>query len=71
MDTATETARPPLVLPPSMTAQQVAEALQITIGHFYSRRAGLEAAGFPRKLPGTERWSRRAVNDWIESGGQP
>lgn len=38
---------------------------------FYSVRPKLEAAGFPRKLPGIAAWSRAAVERWIDGNGEP
>lgn len=35
-----------------------------------SRREALEAAGFPRKLPGLNGWSRPAIMRWIENNGE-
>lgn len=59
----------PAAPPPSMTAAEVAAALQLTVGHFYGKRETLEAAGFPKKMPGIARWPRALVNDWISNGG--
>ena len=48
---------------------QVAHMLGISELTFNKRRTALEAAGFPRKLPGMSSWSRAAVAHWINSGG--
>lgn len=71
METRTqETAMMAPPLAPAMTAEEVAAALQYSAKHFNEIRQKLEATGFPRRMPGTARWSRRAVMDWIHSGGQ-
>lgn len=60
--------------PPTMTADQVAEALQLADATaFLARRPRLQSThGFPRQLPGLHaRWSRRQVMAWIEAGGSP
>ncbi|AID30834.1 hypothetical protein MCHK_3027 [Mesorhizobium huakuii 7653R] len=35
-----------------------------------TRRETLEAAGFPRKLPGLNGWSKPAIMRWLESNGE-
>ena len=48
----------------------VATALGLTPGYFRTIRSRLEARGFPRRLPGLgQRWSRRAVTEWIDGAG--
>ncbi len=53
-----------------MKARQVAARLQVTVEWFYRNRAQLEAADFPRPLPGFKqgRWSAEAIEDWISRG---
>lgn len=36
---------------------------------FSNRRRALEAAGFPRKVPGLNGWSRPAIERWLEANG--
>lgn len=50
-----------------MSAAEVAAALGVTEGHFRTIRRGLEAAGFPQKLPARAAWSRAAVERWIDT----
>ncbi|RUV57632.1 MULTISPECIES: hypothetical protein [unclassified Mesorhizobium] len=35
-----------------------------------SRREALEAAGFPKKLPGLNGWSKPAIMRWLENNGE-
>jgi hypothetical protein len=37
---------------------------------FHNKRAALEAAGFPRKLPGINGWSSAAILRWVETSGE-
>lgn len=62
---------PPLApVPLTMTAEEVASALQLKPGGFRVRRRMLEDAGFPRPLPGLRgRWSAEAVRAWIALAG--
>ncbi len=48
-----------------------AEALNLSLRTFQSRRAALAAAGFPRPLPGLRapRWSAQLVEMWIANSG--
>lgn len=55
--------------PPTMTLEDVCAVLQYSQRRFGEIRPQLEAAGFPRKLPGTARWPRKAVINWIDAGG--
>ena len=65
----------------TLTAQQVAAALQASTDWFYRARAALEAEGFPRPLPlpsvrgnkgrAPMRWSADAVSDWIRNPRKP
>lgn len=63
---------PALVMPrPVVKVDEVAELLGYRSARsFYNRRRELEAAGFPRKLPGINGWSRAAIMRWIENGGE-
>jgi hypothetical protein len=56
---------------PSMTLDEVAEALRVTPALFRERRQALHAAGFPRPLPAlkTPVWSRQQVTIWIANAG--
>lgn len=40
-------------------------------GFSRERRLRLEAAGFPRKVPGLNGWSRPAIERWLEANGDP
>jgi hypothetical protein len=52
--------------PHTLTLPDLLHELQLTEITFRRRRAAMEAAGFPRMLPGLgNRWSRRAVLAWI------
>ena len=54
----------------TLTAKEVAATLSISVDHFRHRRRHLEAAGFPRSLPGfAARWSSAQVHAWIAAGG--
>jgi hypothetical protein len=60
-------------LPLRMTwsTSHVCHALGVTQETFAKKRKELEAAGFPRKLPGINAYSIAAVKDWITtSAGQ-
>lgn len=35
-----------------------------------ARRETLEAAGFPKKLPGLNGWSKPAIMRWLENNGE-
>ena len=51
---------------------QVAEALKITPRMFRRRRPAMEAAGFPRPLPGLRgRWDPLAIEAWLATLRQP
>lgn len=56
----------------SMTCNvvEVAHLLGLSERTFNKRRPQLDAAGFPDKLPGVNKWSRPAVVAWISSNGQ-
>ncbi|MGE0212269.1 MAG: hypothetical protein AB7S41_11290 [Parvibaculaceae bacterium] len=67
MDLSSEIAKAPYTL----TAQEVAEMLGMSRRRFYERLAGLEAEGFPARLPGCgARWGRFLVTEWIRLGGR-
>ncbi len=52
--------------PHTLTLPDLLHELQVSEITFRRRRKSLEAAGFPRALPGLgHRWSRRAVLAWI------
>jgi predicted DNA-binding transcriptional regulator AlpA len=55
-------------LKPVINAKKVADLLGYTdVGSFYHKRPMLEARhGFPRKLPGMNGWSSKAILAWIE-----
>ena len=63
----------------TMTEFQVAAALDFAVEFFRRQRPALEAAGFPAPVfpvpdqPRTRcrRWSRTAVNQWIDRPVQP
>lgn len=56
---------------PVLKGEQVAGLLGFrTRATFDAKRPALEAAGFPRKLPGLNRWSRACVLRWIETNGE-
>lgn len=57
---------PPPQPPPTMTIADLAQAFQLTPAHMQNKLRGLYAEGFPKKLPGTHRWSRKLVQDWID-----
>lgn len=59
------------VLPAVMSAAEVARLLRRrSVNAFLSDRRRLEAAGFPRKLPGTNLWSGPAILRWLETNGE-
>lgn len=48
------------------TVEELAAALRMRPRTFYDRKAGLEARGFPRPVPGMgARWPVLAVTQWI------
>lgn len=51
---------------PVLTLAQLLQLLQISEATFNRRRAAMEAAGFPHRIPGLGRWSRAAVIAWID-----
>lgn len=56
---------------PVLKAIELAELLGWrTEQSFHTARPKLEAAGFPRKLPGINGWSRACVMRWIETNGE-
>lgn len=56
---------------PVLKAAELAELLGWrTEQSFHANRATLEAAGFPKKLPGINAWSRACVLRWIETNGE-
>lgn len=58
----------------TMTADQVAAALQRSVEWFYDQRSRLERAGFPQPLPGFGRallYSRERVLAWINDPLRP
>jgi aspartyl/asparaginyl beta-hydroxylase (cupin superfamily) len=53
--------------PVTLSIEQVAELMQYNYEHFRSIvLPKLFKQGFPDRLPGTARWSRRAVIAWID-----
>lgn len=53
-----------------ITAEEVAERLQISERTFRKKRRQLEAQhNFPPKMPGCNGWSEPAVTRWIETNG--
>lgn len=63
-------APPPL----TMTLAELAAVFHRTVDSFRNLRPRLERAGFPRRIPGTNLWSRAAVEAWLAgagTGGQP
>ena len=56
---------------PTLTLDETAEALSIKTSAFIRDRRALEAAGFPRALPGLRAaiWSRAQVLAWIAANG--
>ncbi|MEO9614299.1 MAG: hypothetical protein ABJG86_11225 [Nitratireductor sp.] len=55
---------------PVLKAAGVAWLLNMREDNFRNRRPALEAAGFPKKLPGINGWSRACVLRWIETNGE-
>lgn len=55
---------------PVLTLSELCAILAISEATFHRRRPAMERAGFPRRLPGLARWSRRAVLRWIEASGE-
>lgn len=57
---------------PVIQADTVARMLGLRSANaFIIRRAGLETAGFPPKLPGINGWSYAAILRWIDDNGAP
>lgn len=56
----------------TMSKEELLDALGETSERtFDNKRATLERDhGFPTKLPGLKRWSRSAVNRWIDTNGE-
>ena len=54
----------------TLTRDEVAELLDISRGHLDNKYEELLRNNFPTKLPGLNKWSHRAVLDWIECNGQ-
>jgi hypothetical protein len=52
----------------TITAQEIAEILQMNVRTFLRKREKMEAEGLPRRVPGTSVWSRRLVLAWIGGG---
>jgi hypothetical protein len=54
-----------------ISAVEVAALLGFRCRESFSRqrRETLEAAGFPKKLPGLNGWSKPAILRWLESNG--
>lgn len=52
-----------------LTVAEVADMMGYSCSWFYRNRAALEAAGFPRRVRNTHRYSRKHVEMWIDSGG--
>lgn len=55
-----------------ISAVEVAALLGFRCRESFSRtrRETLEAAGFPKKLPGLNGWSKPAILRWLESNGE-
>lgn len=49
---------------------ELAYALGIGEKTFDKKREALEAAGFPRRLPGLNAWSIAAVTRWVAANGR-
>lgn len=56
----------PSLEPRGMRSRDVAAYLGLSTAGFYSKRAGLEAAGFPRADPLTRRFDRDAIDAWLD-----
>lgn len=59
----------PHMVPQTTNAKGAAALLGISVGSFYNRKTRLLAAGFPDRLPGTNRWSIPAIRRWIAGNG--
>lgn len=60
----------PTVLPATLSAAEVARLLRRRSSQAFLRdRPRLEAAGFPKKLPGMNLWSGPAIMRWLETNG--
>lgn len=60
----------PTILPAVMSAEEVARLLRRRSAQAFLRdRPRLEAAGFPKKLPGMNLWSGAAIMRWLETNG--
>jgi len=55
----------------TITRGQVAAKFGISEPTLLKRLPALEAAGFPRKLPGFNAWSAPAVDRWFATAGLP
>lgn len=55
----------------TISAGQVATKLGCSVPTFHKHRPALEAAGFPKKLPGFNAWSEPAVDAWFAQAGLP
>lgn len=56
-------------VPQTTNARGAANMLGMSVGSFYNKKTKLLAAGFPDRLPGTNRWSIPAIQRWIASNG--
>ena len=52
--------------PRGMRTRDVAAYLGLSVSTYYTRRAGLEAAGFPAADPLTRRVDRIAIDAWLD-----
>lgn len=60
----------PTVLPAVLSSEEVARLLRRRSAQAFLRdKPRLEAAGFPRKLPGMNLWSGPAIMRWLETNG--
>jgi hypothetical protein len=55
--------------PLTYSLAEVAALFRNTADSFRAKRPELEAAGFPKKLPGSVLWSRAAVDHWFNTAG--
>lgn len=59
----------PHMVPQTTSAKGAAKMLGMSTGSFYNKKTSLLAAGFPDRLPGTNRWSIPAIQRWISCNG--
>lgn len=57
---------------PTLTVEDLAALFNYNVEHFRGRvLPKLQREGFPSRLPGMARWSRRAVMAWIDQQVEP